>query len=117
MNLQARHVRLKAASLAALGDHRGALAVVDGAYTKQLRQVQAWPSAALRISARNRLAELQATLFGLLLAQSSGAIGPRDFDQVRRAIDDGSVHQLFRRSSGMALPDAVRRALSTPYSM
>lgn len=112
LNLQARQVRLKAASLAALGDRRGALAVVDGAYTKQLRQVQTWPSAALRISARNRLAELQVTLFGLLLAQSSGVIDPLDFDKVRRAIDDGSVHELFRLPSGLVLPDAVRRALS-----
>lgn len=112
LNLQVRYVRLKAASLAALGDHRGALALVGSAYAKQLRQVQAWPSAALRISARNRLAELQASLFGLLLAQSSGAIDPLDFDQVRRAIDDGGAHQLFRLRSGVALPDPIRRALS-----
>ncbi|MBL8298901.1 MAG: CHAT domain-containing protein [Rhodanobacteraceae bacterium] len=110
--LQVQYARLKAASHAALGDRAGALASVREVFERQLGQAESWPSAALRISARNRLAELQATLLGLLLVPGTESLDLAGFEQIAAVIEQGSVQHLFRRPSAAALDAPLRRVLS-----
>lgn len=111
-NAQAQYARLKAEGFAALGNRDAALTAVGEAWSTQLLETEAWPSLPLRISARNRLAGLQSSLIGLLLASTSTSVDVADYERLATVIDRGGAPRLFRRPASLELDDTLRRALS-----
>lgn len=107
-----RAARIKAAALISVGRRAEAVAMLASTLAGQARQVAAWPSAALRVSARNRLADLQAELFGTLSANAGDTIGVPAFTRIADAIDVASVHALFHADLSTTLPEEVRSTLS-----
>lgn len=110
--IQVQLARLRALALAKLGRRDAALDQLALTLDAQSARAAAWPSAALRISARNRLAELQAAFFDLLLQPQPSELGTPDFARLLDAIHAASVNRLFAQRANAQLPATLRSALS-----
>lgn len=105
--------RLRAAVLLANGDRAGALRQLQDALNDHSERISGWPSAALRISALARLAELQAAFFDTLLDGAGRELSTDDFRSLIEAIQAASVSNLFARRADADIPDTLRKVLST----
>jgi len=104
--------RLRAAAFLANGDRAGALQQLQDALNDHSERISGWPSAALRISALARLAELQAAFFDALLDGGDRELSTEDFRSLTDAIHTASVSKLFARRADADMPDTLRKVLS-----
>lgn len=109
---QAEHALLLAEALARMGQRESGRNHLLATLQAQAAQAARWPSAALRISARERLAQLQSALFEQALAGDDTTIAIDDFAAIRAAIDAGAAMHLFAGARTAALPAALRASLS-----
>nr|WP_306673618.1 CHAT domain-containing protein [Tahibacter caeni] len=109
---QAEHALLLGHVLSTLGQRRAALTQLRTTLLQQAAQTSGWPSTALRISARDRLARLQSALFDRALDGTGDVIAAEDFSYVQEAIDSAAAAQLFADANGAPLPPNLRETLS-----
>lgn len=111
-DLQTEHALLFAEALSQSNRHDEALESLRLALTAQAAATTRWPSAALRVSARDRLAQLQSALFERALRGDEPTVAADKFAVLRSAIDAGAATYLFAGSNDANLPAALRANLS-----
>jgi len=110
---QAQYAMVAATAFLATGNSADAAQLLETALNDQALVVRSWPSIALRISARNRLTDLQAHLFDSLLSPVTGVELASDaIERIVLAVDAVGPHELLRAPARAELPDSVRRKLS-----
>lgn len=110
--LEAERAILQARADLAIGDFTAAAKVLDAHLQAQAQRASEWPSAALRLSARNRLAKLQKARFDVLASSSPDTLDDAEVTAIARAVSAVSVRGLFRTAASAELPLPVRNALS-----
>lgn len=107
---------LLAQALAHTGQRNSALKELQTTLLDQAARIVRWPSIALRISARERVARLQAAMFDQILSDADDTIPDDDFIYLRTAIDTVSALRLFAGANNAPLSTNLREALSAAVS-
>ncbi len=111
---QIEHVQASAETLRQRGQSLSAGQLIAQRLKNEATDAARWPSAALRLSARNRLVALQASYFDAVLAapDRQAEIDATTLDGVMAALDHADAQHLFARRANTRLTEPLRKALA-----
>lgn len=111
-DIQAMQARIRANALSALGLHKNAVSALSATLNEQTLQASLWPSAALRLSTRNRAADLQGEIFKAIARHYAEGWDDHGLLDLVGAIEAANVYATFNGTRDNPLSEPVRKILS-----
>lgn len=107
-------VQTRMEALRRLGNPSAAVPLLEKLLEEQATQIANWPSAALRLSALNRLAKLQAIYFDAVLdaKDSRNELDPSSWARLLTILEQAGIQRLFARRADAQLAQPLRSALA-----